>query len=93
MENNIDDNDNESEDDSFDPSSPSSPTNQAKEGDDQASGGSLSEPLRKPSTSRRKQAEEEYQLINNLSQSIANKQKRKRPEKKNDTIYDALEIM
>ena len=34
--------------------------------------------------SRRKQAEEEYHLIKNLSQSIANKHKTKR----NDTIYE-----
>lgn len=35
---------------------------------------------------RRKQAEEEYHLIKNLSQSIANKHKTKR----NDTIYEAF---
>ena len=29
-------------------------------------------------------------MIKNLSQSIANKQKRKRPEKKDDTIYEAF---
>ena len=36
--------------------------------------------------SRRKQAEEEYHLIKNLSQSVANKHKTKR----NDTIYEAF---
>ena len=36
--------------------------------------------------SRRKQADEEYQLIKNLSQSIANKHKKSR----NDTVFEAF---
>ena len=53
-------------------------------------GRSTSEPLSKPSTSRRKHAEEEYQLIKKLSPSIANKHKRKTLQKKNDTIFEAF---
>lgn len=86
LENDVDD---ESEDDFLNPSTPSSPTNQTKEDGDQVSARSTSEPLRKPTKSRRKQAEEEYQLIKNLSQSIANKNKRKRANTKNDTIFEA----
>ncbi len=81
---------NESEDDSLDPSTASSPTDLTKDGSDQVTARSTSEPLRKPSTSRRKQAEERYQLIKNLSQSIANRHKIKKVEKKNDTVYEAF---
>ena len=79
------DDDNESEDDSLNPSTPS-PTNQTEDGGDEFSGRSTSEPLKKRTTSKRKQAEEEYHLIKNLSQSIANKHKRKR----NNTIFEAF---
>ena len=49
-------------------------------------GKSTNEPFRKTALSKRKQADEEYQLIKELSQSIANKNKRKRAERKNDTL-------
>ena len=54
------------------------------------SGKSTNEPFRKTALSKRKQADEEYQLIKELSQSIANKNKRKRAERKNDTIFEAF---
>ena len=79
------DDDNESEDDSLNPSTPS-PTNQTEDGGDEFSGRSMSEPLKKQTTSKRKQAEEEYHLIKNLSQSIANKHKRKW----NNTLFEAF---
>ena len=79
------DDDNESEDDSLNPSTPS-PTNQTEDGGDELSERSTSEPLKKRTTSKRKQAEEEYHLIKNLSQSIANKHKRKQ----NNTISEAF---
>ncbi len=43
--------DNESEDDSLDPSTASSPTDLTKDGSDQLTARSTSEPLRNPSTS------------------------------------------
>ena len=53
---------------------------------------STNEPLKKrPSTSRKRQAEEEYKLIQNLSQSIAEKHKRKTSDKQaSNNILDAF---
>ena len=81
--NGVDNTDNESEDDSLNQSTQSNFTSQTKEGSDQVSGKSTNDPLRKTALSKRKQADEEYQLIKELSLSIANKNKRKRAERKN----------
>ena len=88
------DNDHNESDDNdgiLDLSSASSPTNETEEGGDQVSRKSTSEPLlKKQATTRKKQAEEEYNLIKKLSQSIANKHKRKNLPKLKDTIHEVL---
>ena len=75
-----DDDMDKSDEESLNPSTPGS--SQSVDGDDPVSGRPTSELIKKCTTPRRKQAEEEYHLIQNLSQSIANKQKRNKREKK-----------
>ena len=87
-----DDDDDESDDNngSLDLSIASSLANEREYGGDQVSQKSTSQPLKRRLTTRKKQAEEEYNLIKNLSQSVANKNKRKNPPKQNDTMFEAF---
>lgn len=84
--------DNECEAESLHLSPPGSPTNITEEvGNDLMPATSTNEPLRKQTSSKRKQAEEEIHLLQNLSQSIENKNKRRREgKKKNNTIFEAF---
>jgi hypothetical protein len=72
-----DDDESDDNDGSLDLSNASSPANEREYGGDQVSQKSTSQPLKRRLTTRKKQAEEEYNLIKNLSQSVANKNKRK----------------
>ena len=98
IENDVDDDDDddddanysESDDDAPLPPSQRSLVNEARQSCDKGPGVHRQEPIRRAKASRRRQAEEEYTLIKSLTQSMENRHKRKKTEKKTETTFDAF---